>query len=154
MPLSKLRVQIDAIDDQLIKLLNERAELVHQVGEVKKKDGLEIYAPEREEKLLQALVAKSKGRLPEKSIRAIYREVMSAALALEQDLGIAYLGPEAPGPTKRRSASSAPACVMCHRPASPMCSMKSLVVARITASCQSRTPPKEPSTTPSIGTTP
>ena len=93
-PLSKLRIQIDAIDDQLLKLLNERAELVHEVGEVKKKDGLEIYAPEREEKLLQALVAKSQGRLPEKSIRAIYREVMSAALALEQDLGIAYLGPE------------------------------------------------------------
>ena len=94
MPLTDLRQKIDAIDDQLIALLNERAELVHRVGEVKKKDGLEIYAPEREEQLLQALAAKSKGRLPEKSLRAIYREIMSVALALEQDLGIAYLGPE------------------------------------------------------------
>ena len=94
MPLQAIRQKIDTIDDQLIALLNDRAELVHEVGEIKKKDGLEIYAPEREEQLLQALVAKSKGRLPEKSIRAIYREVMSAALALEEDLGIAYLGPE------------------------------------------------------------
>ncbi len=94
MPLTAIRQKIDALDDQLIALLNDRAELVHQVGEIKKKDGLEIYAPEREESLLQGLVAKSRGRLPEKSIRAIYREVMSAALALEQDLGIAYLGPE------------------------------------------------------------
>lgn len=94
MPLTEIRQQIDTIDDQLIALLNDRAELVHEVGEIKKKDGLEIYAPEREEQLLQALVAKSKGRLPEKSIRAIYREIMSAALALEEDLGIAYLGPE------------------------------------------------------------
>lgn len=94
MSLTELRQKIDAIDDQLIALLNERAELVHKVGEIKKKDGLEIYAPEREEQLLQALLAKSKGRLPEKSIRAIYREIMSSALALEEDLGIAYLGPE------------------------------------------------------------
>ncbi|MFT5192122.1 MAG: chorismate mutase/prephenate dehydratase [Verrucomicrobiales bacterium] len=94
MPLTVIRQKIDALDDKLIALLNGRAELVHQVGEIKKKDGLEIYAPEREEQLLQALVAKSNGRLPEKSIRAIYREIMSAALALEEDLGIAYLGPE------------------------------------------------------------
>ncbi len=94
MPLSELRQKIDTIDDKLLALLNERADLVHEVGEIKKKDGLEIYAPEREEQLLQALIAKSKGRLPSKSIRAIYREIMSAALALEQDLGIAYLGPE------------------------------------------------------------
>ncbi len=94
MPLTEIRQKIDAIDDRLIALLNDRAELVHKVGEIKKKDGLEIYAPEREEQLLQALVAKSKGRLPEKSIRAIYREIMSAALALEEDLSIAYLGPE------------------------------------------------------------
>jgi chorismate mutase/prephenate dehydratase len=64
------------------------------VGEVKKRDGLQIYAPEREEALLRRLIERNKGRLPEKSIRAIYREIMSAALALEDDLKIAYLGPE------------------------------------------------------------
>jgi chorismate mutase/prephenate dehydratase len=75
-------------------MLNQRSDLVHEVGVIKKRDGLEIYAPEREEALLQSLVRRSQGRLPEKSIRAIYREIMSAALALEQDLKIAYLGPQ------------------------------------------------------------
>ena len=93
--LDEIRRQIDAVDEKLIALLNERAELVHKVGVIKKKDGLEIYAPEREEQLLQSLIAKGEGgRLPENSIRAIYREIMSAALALEEDLAIAYLGPE------------------------------------------------------------
>jgi len=94
MNLDQLRDKIDAIDTELIRLLNERADIVHEVGELKKREGLEIYAPEREEMLLQRLVAKSHGRLPEKSIRAIYREIMSAALALEEHLKIAYLGPE------------------------------------------------------------
>ena len=94
MSLEDLRQKIDAIDTDMIRLLNERADIVHEVGVIKKRDGLEIYAPEREEKLLRGLIAKGKdGRLPENSIRAIYREIMSAALALEEDLKIAYLGP-------------------------------------------------------------
>lgn len=92
--LEELRNKIDLIDSELLRLLNERADLVHEVGLIKRQGGLEVYAPEREEKLLQNLVAKSKGRLSEQSIRAIYREIMSAALALEQDLKIAFLGPE------------------------------------------------------------
>lgn len=98
MTLSELREKIDAIDDQLLKLLNDRADLVHEVGIVKKADGSQIYRPEREEQVLRTLSSKNVemgGRLPEKSIRAIYREVMSASLALEKDLTIAYLGPEA-----------------------------------------------------------
>ncbi len=94
MHLDEIRQQIDIIDTDIIRLLSERAELVHEVGNFKKRNGLEIYAPEREEALLQRLLAKNAGRLPEKSIRAIYREIMSAALALEEDLKIAYLGPE------------------------------------------------------------
>ncbi|MCH2025036.1 MAG: prephenate dehydratase [Verrucomicrobiales bacterium] len=94
MSLDSIREQIDALDTELLKLLNERADLVHQVGEIKKKDGIEIYAPEREESLLKRLAEKSEGRLTEDSIRAIYREIMSAALSLEEDLKIAYLGPQ------------------------------------------------------------
>jgi chorismate mutase/prephenate dehydratase len=93
MNLEELRIEIDRIDSELIRLLNERADIVHEVGVIKKRDKLDIYAPDREEKLLRSIVAKSEGRLPEKSIRAIYREIMSAALALEDDLRIAYLGP-------------------------------------------------------------
>jgi len=95
MNLDDIRKGIDEIDGKLLNLLSDRAELVHQVGLVKKRDGLQIYAPEREEALLRRLIERNKGRLPEKSIRAIYREIMSAALALEDDLKIAYLGPEA-----------------------------------------------------------
>lgn len=94
MNLDDIRKNIDDIDGKLLDLLSSRAELVHQVGEVKKRDGLQIYAPEREEALLRRLIDRNQGRLPEKSIRAIYREIMSAALALEDDLKIAYLGPE------------------------------------------------------------
>jgi chorismate mutase/prephenate dehydratase len=92
--LDDIRIKIDEVDRQLLDLLSQRAELVHKVGRVKKAGGLQIYAPEREDALLRKLVAMNEGRLPEKSIRAIYREIMSAALALEDDLKIAYLGPE------------------------------------------------------------
>jgi len=92
--LDDIRKQIDAIDHQLLDLLSQRADLVHEVGVVKKRDGLQIYAPDREQALLTRLIDMNRGRLPEKSIRAIYREIMSAALALEDHLRIAYLGPE------------------------------------------------------------
>jgi len=96
MSLDDIRQQIDEVDDQLLRLLQTRADLVHKVGEFKKSKRMEYYAPEREEALLQNLIAKAQdvgGRLKEESIRAIYREIMSAALALEADLKIAYLGP-------------------------------------------------------------
>ncbi|MFK7849349.1 MAG: prephenate dehydratase [Akkermansiaceae bacterium] len=94
MSLDDIRKQIDLIDHELLKLLSQRADLVHEVGVIKKRDGLQIYAPEREHALLDRLVDINEGRLPEKSIKAIYREIMSAALALEDDMKIAYLGPE------------------------------------------------------------
>ena len=94
MNLDPIRNQIDLIDLELLDLLSRRADLVHQVGLIKKRDGLQIYAPEREEALLRKLVEMNRGRMPERSIRAIYREIMSAALLLEDDLKIAYLGPE------------------------------------------------------------
>lgn len=94
MALDDIRKRIDSIDKELLALLNSRADLVHEVGLIKKTEDLQIYAPEREHALLQKLVKMSEGRLPEKSIRAIYREIMSAALSLEDDLKIAYLGPE------------------------------------------------------------
>jgi chorismate mutase/prephenate dehydratase len=96
MPLTEVRKKIDAVDCELIQLLNRRAELVHEVGEIKKKHGTAVYAPEREEKLLRSLEEKNAaigGRLPSSAIRAIYREIMSASYALEKGLAIAYFGP-------------------------------------------------------------
>src|SRR6516162_9188316 len=93
--LKQIRKRIDEVDTKLLDLLNQRADLVHEVGVVKKQAGLAIYAPEREEALLQGLEKKNKGRLPGTAVRAIYREIMSAALALEKGLMISYLGPQA-----------------------------------------------------------
>lgn len=96
MSLEDIRSKIDEVDRELLRLLDQRAALVHEVGEIKRKDGLEIYAPEREEQLLRKLAdlnTKTRGCLPERSIRAIFREIMSAALALEMPLKIACLGP-------------------------------------------------------------
>jgi chorismate mutase/prephenate dehydratase len=98
MNLVDIRKKIDSLDEQILQLLNARAECVHEVGEYKKAEGLEIYAPEREEQVYRSLTernARIGGRLPEGAVRAVYREIMSASLALEKDLRIAYLGPEA-----------------------------------------------------------
>jgi chorismate mutase/prephenate dehydratase len=96
MSLDEARQRIDVIDQQLIRLLNDRAELVHTIGEIKRLQGLEVYVPGREEMLLRKLAEINQslnGRLTERAIRSIYREIMSAALALESGMRIAYLGP-------------------------------------------------------------
>lgn len=92
--LSTIREKIDAIDTELLRLLNERATLALEVGRIKSRDGLPIYAPDREMTLLRGLVERSEGPLSPGAIRAIYREIMSAALALEKDVVIAVSGAE------------------------------------------------------------
>lgn len=96
--ITDIRDQIDAIDSELLRLLNKRATLALAVGEIKSRDGLPIYAPEREMTLLRSLVERSDGPLPPLAIKAIYREIMSASLALEKDVVIACFGAEG-GPT-------------------------------------------------------
>lgn len=96
MPLTEVRKKIDSVDAQLIELLNQRADLVHEVGQIKRENGGAVFAPDREEALLRSLVKKNTelhGRLPSSAIRAIYREIMSASYALERGLIIAYFGP-------------------------------------------------------------
>jgi chorismate mutase/prephenate dehydratase len=93
--LQKLRQKIDEIDTKLVRLLNERTRLVLDVGRIKHEAGEEIYAPDREDAVLRQIAEKSEGPLTADSLRAIYREVMSSALALEKPLLIAYLGPKA-----------------------------------------------------------
>jgi chorismate mutase-like protein len=91
--ITELRGRIDAIDGQLILLLNERASVAKEIGVLKHREGLPVYSPGREERLLRGLVERNPGPLKVDSIRAIYREIMSAALALEKDTCIACLGP-------------------------------------------------------------
>ncbi len=95
MSLEKLRKQIDVLDEQLIKLLNERVKVALEIGKTKKEQGGEIYVPSREKAVFERIARLNEGPLPEESARAIYREIMSAALALESNLKIAYLGPPA-----------------------------------------------------------
>jgi len=91
--LGELRQRIDALDTELLRLLNERATLAKEIGVIKNRASLPIYSPDREMKLLRSLVERSDGPLRPESIRAIYREIMSASLALENDIVIACLGP-------------------------------------------------------------
>ncbi len=96
MSLEKLREQIDHLDEKLIKLLNERIDVVLEIGKTKKEQGGEIYVPSREKAVFDRVVALNEsGSLPADAVKAIYREIMSAALSLESDLKIAYLGPPA-----------------------------------------------------------
>lgn len=91
--LDAFREKIDALDTELLRLLNERATVAKQIGAIKNREGLPIYAPERENRVLRSLVERSDGPLRPEAICAIYREIMSASLALEKDIAIACLGP-------------------------------------------------------------
>lgn len=88
--LDKLRAGIDRIDDEVLRLLSERARLAQRVGEIKHGN---LYRPEREAQVLRRIAALNAGPLPEAAVRAIFREIMSACLALEQPLKVAYFGP-------------------------------------------------------------
>lgn len=95
MNLDHLRDQIDSLDGEIVRLLNERIRVVQAIGEAKKESGAEIYVPSRERAVFEKIKRLNEGPLPEESAHAIYREIMSAALALETEMKIAYLGPEA-----------------------------------------------------------
>ncbi len=94
--LPMLRDEIDSIDDQILELLNKRAGFVLEVGRIKEKKGKKLFhVPEREEAIYKRLTEKNTGPFPESAIRPVYREIISASLAMEKPLKIACLGPEA-----------------------------------------------------------
>lgn len=95
MTLSELRRQIDKIDKKIIPLLNKRARITLQIGNLKRKEGKGIYSPDREREVLKKIAAISKGPLTSPALEAIYREIMSCSLAIAKTTRIAYLGPEA-----------------------------------------------------------
>ncbi|SPE63316.1 P-protein (Includes: Chorismate mutase; Prephenate dehydratase) [Verrucomicrobia bacterium] len=95
MTIPEHRKAIDKFDAQIVRLLNERIRHVLAIGEIKIKAGQEIYAPHRESSVLQRICRRNEGPITNASLRAIYREIMSCALALEKSMAVAYLGPEA-----------------------------------------------------------
>lgn len=95
MTLEKMRRKIDAVDRKLIGLLNLRAKITKEIGRVKISSGESIYSPEREMQVLRKAYGLNKGPLTKDALDSIYREIMSASLAMERMLKIAYMGPEA-----------------------------------------------------------
>ena len=95
--LADVRKEIDQIDQQLHQLINQRAKCAQQVAEVKvAEDGKDavFYRPEREAQVLRAVMERNQGPLSNEEIARLFREIMSACLALERPLKVAYLGPE------------------------------------------------------------
>jgi chorismate mutase/prephenate dehydratase len=94
MDLDSLRAGIDAIDNQLLALLNNRMELVKKVGELKRSTNSIIYRPEREREIIQRLSSLNNGLLSANAIEAIFLEVFAVSRNLELPERVAYLGPE------------------------------------------------------------
>jgi chorismate mutase/prephenate dehydratase len=95
MNLTPFREKIDVIDRQLVDLINQRLTLAGEIGKAKRSVGGKIYVAEREAEVLRKVTSLNKGPIKDEALRAIYAEIMSAAIALEKPMLIAYLGPEA-----------------------------------------------------------
>jgi chorismate mutase/prephenate dehydratase len=93
--LGKLRKQIDEIDDEILNLLNKRANIVLDIAHIKRNENAKYYSPEREREILERLTGTNKGPFPNETLKVIYREILSASLSLEEPLKVAYLGPQA-----------------------------------------------------------
>ncbi len=82
--LESSRQHIDSIDDQIVKLLNERAQVVHEVGEIKKKFNAPVSAPGREEQVVHRAAGQAKSPLTGPAVEAIYRAILREMSAMEQ----------------------------------------------------------------------
>ena len=91
--LAELRQSIDAVDRDLLALLNQRAALANEVGEIKRAEGSPVFRPEREAQVINGLQTANPGPLKGANVATIWREIMSACRALEAPQRVAYLGP-------------------------------------------------------------
>ncbi len=88
-----MRTQIDAIDKQILSLLNRRASLAQEIGEIKEKNNAPVFKPEREKAIMHSLEKSNAGPLTDISIGNIWREIISACRSLEGESNVAFLGP-------------------------------------------------------------
>jgi chorismate mutase/prephenate dehydratase len=93
MSIEDIRSEIDRIDKELVELINKRAECAAEIGKLKDASTESIFAPEREMQVLSKVLSLNRGPLSDKTISAIYREIISACRALEKPITVAYLGP-------------------------------------------------------------
>lgn len=91
--LAPLRAQIDQLDAQLVQLLNQRAAVASEVGRLKAEQERDFHVPSREREVHERVASLNKGPLPTEALRGIFREIMSACLALESPVNVAFLGP-------------------------------------------------------------
>ena len=92
--LQGLRLQIDAVDRELLALLNRRASLSLEVGRVKANTSGPVFRPQRERQILDNLASENSGPLPEEHLRSIWHEIFASSRTLQRPVSVAYLGPE------------------------------------------------------------
>jgi chorismate mutase/prephenate dehydratase len=93
--LIELRQEIDAIDDRLMASLNQRAALVVEVGKLKAGEKRDFHVPSREREIYERLISHNPGPFPNEGLRSVFREIISASLALEAPMKVAFFGPKA-----------------------------------------------------------
>ncbi len=94
MDIKKLRKKIDAIDENILYLLNERTKAVLKIGEIKSKKGETFYVPHREKEIINNLIKKNTGPFPHDTLKEIFREILTTSVSLQKKLSISYFGPE------------------------------------------------------------
>ena len=93
--LNELRQEIDAIDDRLMESLNQRAALVVEVGRLKAGEKRDFHVPSREREIYERLISRNPGPFPNEGLKSVFREIISASLALEAPMKVAFFGPKA-----------------------------------------------------------
>ena len=90
-----LRSEIDSLDARIVELLNQRARIAGEVGKIKALQDRDFHVPSREREVYERVSRLNEGPLPDEALRGIFREIMSACLALESPVKVAFLGPQA-----------------------------------------------------------
>ncbi|HTP65518.1 MAG TPA: prephenate dehydratase [Geobacteraceae bacterium] len=93
--IKELRQEIDAVDDRVLDLLNKRAALVIEVGKLKSARKDEFHVPNREREIYERLSGQNRGPFPNEAVKSVFREIISASLALEAPMKVAFFGPKA-----------------------------------------------------------
>lgn len=94
-PLLPLRTKIDELDEQILAILNRRASIVREIGQIKADQHTDFYTPARETAIYERLERLNQGPFPNESIRSVFREIFSASLSMEAPMTVVYLGPHA-----------------------------------------------------------
>ena len=141
MNLDDWRSRINDLDDQILDLLNQRAEAALQIGDLKRRQAVPLYAPEREADIVRRLIEQNPGPLAADAVAAVWREILSGCRALEAVLTVAYLGPQAT--FTHQAALQHFGATAAYRPARSIVEVFDVLAWRIAVSAPSRVAPSE-----------